>query len=57
MLVSPAYWLCKLCEERLASWSKAREHIYTAHNEEVMRLLGESMIPEMMLLEKRLEDP
>ncbi|MFQ5837261.1 MAG: hypothetical protein ACE5HJ_00585 [Thermoplasmata archaeon] len=50
------YWLCKICQEKCPSWSRAREHIYTAHNEEVMRLLGESMIPEMMLLEKHLEE-
>lgn len=49
------YWLCKLCEEKLPTWSSAREHIYTVHNEEVMRLLGDSMIPEMMLLQKHLE--
>ncbi len=48
------YWLCKICHERLGAWSGAREHIYTVHNVEVMRLLGESMIPEMMLLEKHL---
>lgn len=50
------YWLCKICQEKLPAWSKAREHIYTAHNEEVLRLLGESMIPEMMLLEKHLDE-
>jgi hypothetical protein len=51
------YWLCKICQEKCPSWSGAREHIYTLHQEEVMRLLGESMIPEMMLLEKHLEEP
>lgn len=49
------YWLCKVCRERCPTWSAARDHLYTSHNEETMRLLGQSMIPEMMLLEKRLD--
>lgn len=51
-----AYWLCKICKEKLEMWREAREHIYQEHNEEVTRLLVESMIPEMMLLEKHLEE-
>ncbi|MEE9600511.1 MAG: hypothetical protein V3W22_02250 [Thermoplasmata archaeon] len=51
------YWLCKICQEKLHVWSRAREHIYTVHNDEVTRLLAESMIPEMLLLEKHLEEP
>lgn len=50
------YWLCKICEGKLGTWRGAREHIYTEHNEEVTRHLRESMIPEMILLEKHLEE-
>ncbi len=55
-LIEVPYWECKVCREKLPTWSRAREHIYTVHNEEVMGLLGESMIPEMMLLDKHLEE-
>ncbi len=48
--------MCKLCEAKLETWRGAREHIYTDHNEEVTRHLKESMIPEMILLEKRLKE-
>lgn len=51
------YWLCKVCREKCSTWPGARDHIYTAHGEETNRLLSQSMIPEMMLLEKRLERP
>ena len=51
-----AYWLCKMCHEKCPTWSGARSHLYKEHNEETMRLLGQSMIPEMMLLEKHLEE-
>ncbi len=51
-----AYWLCKMCQEKCPTWSGARDHLYKEHNEETMRLLGQSMIPEMMLLEKHLEE-
>lgn len=51
------YWQCQRCETKLSTWRSAREHIYEEHNEEVMKLLGESMIPEMMLLQKHLEEP
>ena len=51
-----AYWLCKMCHEKCPTWSGARGHLYEEHNEETMRLLGQSMIPEMMLLEKHLEE-
>ncbi len=50
------YWLCKICEAKLDTWRGAREHIYEEHNDEVTRLLMESMIPEMMLLQKHLEE-
>lgn len=49
------YWLCRLCEHKLTSWSDARDHLLKAHREETDQLLGQSMIPEMMLLEKRLQ--
>ena len=51
-----AFWLCKVCQENLPTWAGARDHLYNAHNEETLRLLGQSMIPEMMLLEKHLEE-
>ncbi len=51
-----AYWLCKMCHEKCRTWSGARGHLYKEHNEETMRLLSQSMIPEMMLLEKHLEE-
>lgn len=50
------YWLCKVCRERCPTWTSARDHLYEDHHDETMRLLGDSMIPEMMLLEKRLEE-
>ncbi len=49
------YWLCRLCDHRIDSWGEAREHLLRAHREETTQLLGQAMIPEMMLLEKRLE--